>query len=226
MANVTLANTSAQLSGKTVCVAENDQTISGAWTFTGNQLFNGNITLGNAVGDVVVITGTLASNLLFVDATYDIGASGATRPRDLFLSRNAVVGGTLAVTGAATLSSTLAVTGAVTGSARINSAQVSLADGATPALDASLGNTFLLVAAGNRTIAVPSNAVAGQKIVIRHDASGAARTLALNTGAGGFRFGTTITALTETASGKSDYIGCIYDSTDSFWDVVGYAKGL
>lgn len=35
-----------------------------------------------------------AGNLLFTDATYDIGASGATRPRDLFLSRNAVIGGT------------------------------------------------------------------------------------------------------------------------------------
>lgn len=46
-------------------------------------------------------------NLTFTDATYDIGASGATRPRDLFLSRNAVIGGTLGVTGAATLSSTL-----------------------------------------------------------------------------------------------------------------------
>lgn len=47
----------------------------------------------------------LAHDLLFTDATYDIGKSGATRPRDLFLSRNAVVGGTLAVTGAATLAS-------------------------------------------------------------------------------------------------------------------------
>lgn len=57
---------------------------------------------------------TMTGNLLFTDATYDIGASGATRPRDLFLSRNAVVGGTIGVTGAATLSSTLALTGALT----------------------------------------------------------------------------------------------------------------
>lgn len=42
-----------------------------------------------------------SGNLLFTDATYDIGQSGATRPRDLFLSRNAVVGGTLGVTGVA-----------------------------------------------------------------------------------------------------------------------------
>ena len=44
--------------------------------------------------------GTMTGNLLFTDATYDIGASGATRPRDLFLSRNAVIGGTTTLTGA------------------------------------------------------------------------------------------------------------------------------
>lgn len=103
---------------------------------------------------------------------------------------------------------------------------VALTDGATPALDASAGNTFTLAAAGDRTIAVPSNATAGQKIVIRHLASGGARTLALNTGAGGFRFGSTITELTQTESGKYDYIGAIYNSTDSKWDVVSYAKGF
>lgn len=103
---------------------------------------------------------------------------------------------------------------------------VALTDGATPALDASLGNFFTLSAAGDRTIAVPSNAQAGQKIVIRHLASGAARTLALNAGAGGFRFGSDITALTQTVSGKYDYIGAIYNSTANFWDVVSYVKGF
>ena len=102
---------------------------------------------------------------------------------------------------------------------------VVLTDGATPALDASLGNIFTLAAAGDRTIAVPSNATSGQKIIIRHLASGGARTLSLNTGAGGFRFGSDITALTQTASGKYDYIGCIYNAVSSTWDVVAYAKG-
>ena len=108
MANVSVTNTTAQLSGNTIAVCENDQTISGAWTFTGNQTFQGNITLGNAVGDTITVTGTITSNLIFTDATYDIGASGATRPRDFFLSRNATVGGTLAVTGVATLGGTSA----------------------------------------------------------------------------------------------------------------------
>ena len=61
----------------------------------------------------------ISQDLLFTDATYDIGKSGASRPRDLFQSRNATIGGTLGVTGATTLSSTLAsgaltVTGAAT----------------------------------------------------------------------------------------------------------------
>ena len=102
---------------------------------------------------------------------------------------------------------------------------VALTDGATPALDASLGTTFTLSAAGNRTIAIPTNATSGQKITIVHYASGGARTLALNAGAGGFRFGTDITALSATSSGKYDYIGCIYNAAATYWDVVGYVKG-
>jgi len=103
---------------------------------------------------------------------------------------------------------------------------VTLTDGATPALDASLGNTFLLTAAGDRTIAVPTNPTSGQKITIVHKASGGARTLSLNTGTGGFRFGTDITALTSTTSGLTDYIGAIYNSADNKWDVVSYIKGF
>lgn len=103
-----------------------------------------------------------------------------------------------------------------------------LTDGATPALDASLGSVFTLIAAGNRTIAVPTNPPPTgqtQKIIIRHYASGGARTLALNTGAGGFRFGTDVSGISQTTSGKTDYIGCAYNPTDTFWDVVAYSKG-
>lgn len=43
------------------------------------------------------------ADLLFTpDATYDIGKTGATRPRDFFASRNGAFGGTLAVTGLVT----------------------------------------------------------------------------------------------------------------------------
>ena len=66
----------------------------------------------------------VTQNLIFTDNTYDIGASGATRPRNYFGAGNMTLGGTLGVTGASTITSlsatsgtfstTLSVTGAST----------------------------------------------------------------------------------------------------------------
>jgi hypothetical protein len=47
----------------------------------------------------LVTVGTLTNDLLFTDATYDIGKSGSTRPRDGFFSRNFTIGGLLTVNG-------------------------------------------------------------------------------------------------------------------------------
>jgi hypothetical protein len=48
--------------------------------------------------------GTLAADLLFTDALYDIGKTGATRPRDGFFSRNLTVGGAATVATGLTVS--------------------------------------------------------------------------------------------------------------------------
>ena len=101
-----------------------------------------------------------------------------------------------------------------------------LTDGATPALDASKAYVFTLTSTQNPTIAVPTNPTNYQKITIVFTASGGSRTLGLNTGAGGFAFGTDITGLTATPSGTTDYIGCIYNPTSSKWHVVAYSKGF
>lgn len=77
--------------------------------------------LGTSGRDFLPLTGgTMTGDLKFTDATYDIGKTGATRPRDLFLSRNEVVGGTLDVTGAVTLGNTVNVTGALTPAALVD----------------------------------------------------------------------------------------------------------
>lgn len=52
-------------------------------TTSTNLVFSGNPTIAGA---------TFTGNLLFTDAIYDIGASGATRPRDGYFSRNLTVG--------------------------------------------------------------------------------------------------------------------------------------
>lgn len=104
---------------------------------------------------------------------------------------------------------------------------VELPDGANPALDASLGNTFRLVAGGDRTIAAPTNTQPFQRFVIIHQASGGARTLSVDSAsAGGFRFGTDLVGpLTATSSGKQDYIACVVDPTDNKVDIVSVKKG-
>jgi hypothetical protein len=91
----------------------NNVTIGGTLTLTGGITLNGNTTIGDSSADTLTVNSTITSNLIFTDNTYDIGASGATRPRDLFLSRNAVMGGTLGVTGLIT--ATGGVSGALTG---------------------------------------------------------------------------------------------------------------
>jgi hypothetical protein len=119
------------------------------------------------------------------------------------------------------------ITVAATGGGGSSSTPAALTDGATVALDASLGSVFLLSAAGNRTVLAPTNPANGKTILIAHTASGGARTLALTTGtAGAFRFGTSFTALSATATGTTDYIGCVYRLADQRWDVISYAKGF
>jgi hypothetical protein len=73
---------------------------TGAVTVSSPFATTGNTTLGNASADTVTVTGTITSNLIFTDNTYDIGASGVTRPRNLFLAGNATIGGNIDLTGA------------------------------------------------------------------------------------------------------------------------------
>lgn len=110
----------------------------------------------------------------------------------------------------------------------VGSGVVTLTDGATVAVDSSLGKIFSLTAAGDRTVSAPTgDPVDGQALIIRHTASGADRTLTLTVGSSGaFKFGTDFTGLTATTSGTTDYIGCVYSTTAQRWHVVSYAKGL
>lgn len=74
-----------------LCVlTDTARTIAVTHIYSASQTFTGGFTTGAAV--------TLGGDLKFTDATYDIGKSGATRPRDGFFSRNVTIGGTLTVT--------------------------------------------------------------------------------------------------------------------------------
>jgi hypothetical protein len=90
--------------------------VGGTLTLTGGVNLNGNVTVGDASTDTLTINSTITSNLIFTDNTYDIGASGATRPRNLFLAGNATIGGAQTLTGALTVDSTTDTSSATTGS--------------------------------------------------------------------------------------------------------------
>lgn len=59
----------------------------------------------------------------------------------------------------------------------------------------------------------------GQKLMIRIKDNGTARAITWTTSAGAFR-AVGITLPATTVLSKVTYVGCVYNSTDSFWDVV------
>lgn len=102
---------------------------------------------------------------------------------------------------------------------------VSLTDGATISVDASLGREFTVTLGGNRTMAAPTNPSDGQTILfrIRQDATGS-RTITWNAI---YSLGTDIDTMPtlSTAANAVDYIGFIYDATDTKWHLLSYARG-
>lgn len=100
----------------TVDAATGNTVIAGTLTLAGGINLNGNVTIGDAAADTLTVNSTITSNLIFTDNTYDIGASGATRPRNLYLAGNATIGGAQTLTGALTVDSTTDSSSTTTGS--------------------------------------------------------------------------------------------------------------
>jgi len=73
------------------------------------------------------------------------------------------------------------------------------------------------------TINTPSGSPAdGQRLMIRIEDNGTIRGLAFAGATGAYRaIGTTLP--TATTASKVTYVGCVYNSYDSFWDVVAVA---
>jgi hypothetical protein len=73
------------------------------------------------------------------------------------------------------------------------------------------------------TFAQPSGTpINGQKLLIRIADDGTSRSSTWTTTAGAFR-AIGLTLITTTVSSKTSYVGCVYNSTDSFWDVIATA---
>ncbi len=164
------------------------------------QLTSGTVPNGRLTGIYSGVTGlgTLAADLLFTDATYDIGKSGATRPRDGFFSRNVAIGGTLGVTG----TSTLGVVGA--GATTVTTLHAS----STSALDGDVTTLATFIGALSKTLTFGTHLAAGGSsfnnaadVTISTDATAlnTASTIVARDGSGNFAAGT----ITATVTGHS-----------------------
>lgn len=151
-------------------------TWSGVHTFTLAPVFTDQsgtrtalgLALGTSGATVPLLNGantwsavqTMGANLLFsADNTYDIGATGATRPRDFFLGRNAAIGGTVSVAAGRSTKATVTISTATF----------------TPNFDTAADFEIGLTSACPCTLANPSTTpVAGQKgvIYVTQDATG------------------------------------------------------
>jgi hypothetical protein len=202
-----------------------------------NAEFFGTIFLKNNTGINFESVAAVSESVLSITSANNVQLVSPTASGNIVITNRATNGQiqltagtstgviTLATGGATRL--TIASTGTATFTRAVYSGVATLTDGASIALDASLGNHFRVTLAGNRTLAAPTNPVDGQyiRIEVIQDATGT-RTLTLTTGALGFAFGTDIPSITLTTTANArDFIECVYNSTSQRWYVVRFVKG-
>lgn len=96
-----------------------------------------------------------------------------------------------------------------------------LTDAATIATDASLGKHFRVTITDDRTLGVPTNPADGMRKIWEVTASGADRNLTLATGtSGSFELTVNITSPITIPSGKTQFIGAVYNSSRARWTVL------
>ena len=136
-----------------------------------------------------------------------------------------VLSGVLASPARAAGTTALAMQSTTTETGAIAPAVVTLTDGATISLDASLGNDFRVTIAGNRTLANPANPTDGEKIVI-HVTQGGAGGFTLSYGTA-YEFSTGLPGPTlSTTAGDTDLLAFVYNAAKTKWLLAAYVIGF
>lgn len=188
-----------------------DLTVSGN-IGVGNVTATGNISAANFVG--IFANGNSDIRIPTANGNINIDVGGST-DEVVITSTGVNVAGYLTVTGnitGANLTSTRIIT-------RTANNGATLSGTITPTAD-TVDQFNLIGINGSTTIAIPSGTPTdGQKLTIRIKDSGSAQTLTWTTTSGGYR-AVGVTLPTTTTAGKVTYVGCVYNSQDTFWDAV------
>lgn len=148
------------------------------------------------------------------------------------LSRRNVVKGAAGVAAAGAATTVLfrataspAAAATTTEPAALAPAVVKLTDGATIAVNASLGNDFRVTIAGNRAMGNPANSANGQQIIFQvTQGSGGPFTLAWGTS---YEFSADLPQPTlSTGAGQTDLFGFIYNAAKSTWLLAAFLNGF
>lgn len=91
---------------------------------------------------------------------------------------------------------------------------------------ATTASIFTTTVTGNLTLNGPSSPTNGQKVMFRLLQDGTGHTVSFASGAGNFRFGTDIPSFTASTANLTDYVGAIYNSTSTSWDIVSVIQGF
>jgi hypothetical protein len=107
----------------------------------------------------------------------------------------------------------------------INSRTASVSSGTTITPTSDTADTYEVTAlATAATIAAPSGTPqANQRLLLKIKDNGTAQALTWTVSAGGYRVVETTLPAT-TVVNKVLYVGCIYNQTDSYWDVLAVAQ--
>lgn len=187
-----------------------------AITLAGNNAFTGANTFYNATGQAFGTATSTQDGIIIAGR-----AGGSSSYRVTFQPGTLTASRTLTAPDAST---TIVGTDATQtlSNKRIDPRAVA-ASGTTGTLTPNGDTTDVYLALGLTgpvTFAAPSGTpVNGQKLIIRVKDDGTARALTWTTTSGAFR-ALGITLPTTTAAGKTTYVGCIYNTADSFWDAV------
>jgi hypothetical protein len=194
--------------------------LTGAITSTGNATLLGSFSSANLAGALTDETGTgsavFATSPTLVTPALGTPASGVVTnlTGTASININGTVGATTANTGAFT---TLTASTNIN-STRINPRTSTVADTATLTPDISTNDQFNITAQAQAlSVAAPTGTpVDGNKLILRILDNGTTRAITWN--ATYTVIGTTLP--TATVANKMTYVGCIYNSTNTRWDVV------